>query len=229
MTLKLDLRSHVSRNTLRQTRRRSSDAYGNQAGQRPAHFCRLRRTKGPFDGFFEFFEIGRGYGEPYQIPAKDLTRIKMFPEAFPLPTLGTVHAEGVVQLAANTPRLCLTMFVAPCPTTRRRHGLTGLGQSLYCNAACSPTRMSARAMMFCRHRDVAAGDLHGGGAGIRYAGRQVADHGAVGATHVNRRGAALATKRLHAPIVQGARLGSTPKLELVMDGNVAAPILLPSQ
>src|SRR3981189_797557 len=28
MTLKLDLRSHASRNTTRQTRRRSSDAYG---------------------------------------------------------------------------------------------------------------------------------------------------------------------------------------------------------
>jgi len=30
MTLKLDLRSHASRNTLRQTRRRSSDAYGHR-------------------------------------------------------------------------------------------------------------------------------------------------------------------------------------------------------
>jgi hypothetical protein len=61
--------------------------------------------KGPFSGSSEFFEVRRGYADPEQIPLKDFKRIKVFPEEFAAPTIGTVHADGVVQLDSDTHRL----------------------------------------------------------------------------------------------------------------------------
>jgi hypothetical protein len=71
----------------------------------PHIFVDFRGAKGPFAGSFEFMEVRRGYGEPEQIPLKDFERVKIFPDSFPAPTIGTVHAEGTVQLDQDTHRL----------------------------------------------------------------------------------------------------------------------------
>jgi hypothetical protein len=61
--------------------------------------------KGPFSGSHEFLEVRRGYGDPEQIPLQDFKRMKVFPDEFAAPAIGTVHAVGAVKLDADTHRL----------------------------------------------------------------------------------------------------------------------------
>jgi hypothetical protein len=60
---------------------------------------------GPFAGFRDFLEVRRGYGDPETILLDGFERIKVFPETFASPIIGTIHAEGAVQLDADTHRL----------------------------------------------------------------------------------------------------------------------------
>jgi hypothetical protein len=71
----------------------------------PHIFVDFQSGKGPFSGFYEFLEVRRGYGEPETIPVKGLERVKIFPENFPAPTIGTVYPEGAITLDPDIHRL----------------------------------------------------------------------------------------------------------------------------
>jgi hypothetical protein len=71
----------------------------------PHIFADFGSGKGPFSSSFEFFEVRRGYGAPEKIPLQGFKRIKVFPDKFAAPTIGTVHAESAVQLDEDTHRL----------------------------------------------------------------------------------------------------------------------------
>jgi hypothetical protein len=63
MTLKLDLRSHASRNTTRQTRRRSSDAYAFSEGKTPLQIMAMgHRSSVRLDIGFEVSAFVKGFG-----------------------------------------------------------------------------------------------------------------------------------------------------------------------
>jgi hypothetical protein len=81
------------------------DEKGISPDKYPHIFIDFQGSKGPFTGFFEFFEVRRGYGDPEIIPLKGFNRVKSFPESFPTPAIGTVHADGVVQLNQDMHRL----------------------------------------------------------------------------------------------------------------------------
>ncbi|KRR14930.1 hypothetical protein CQ12_32345 [Bradyrhizobium jicamae] len=71
----------------------------------PHIFVDFQNHKGPFSGSHDFLEVRHGYSEPERISLKEFKRIKVFPEEFSTPTIGTVHVDGVVQLDSDTHRL----------------------------------------------------------------------------------------------------------------------------
>jgi hypothetical protein len=71
----------------------------------PHIFVDFSGGKGPFTSFSDFLEVRRGYGDPEKIMLDGFKRVKMFPETFASPTIGTIHAEGAVQLDADTHRM----------------------------------------------------------------------------------------------------------------------------
>ena len=80
------------------------DDKGIQPNNCPHIFADFSSGKGPFTGVSEFLEIRHGYGDPERIMLDDFKRVKTFPETFASPTIGTIHAEGVVALDADTHR-----------------------------------------------------------------------------------------------------------------------------
>jgi hypothetical protein len=81
------------------------DEKGISPDKYPHIFVDFQGIKGPFSGSFEFLEVRRGYGDPEKIYINDFERVKIFPESFPPPPIGTVYPEGAIQLDQDLHRL----------------------------------------------------------------------------------------------------------------------------
>jgi hypothetical protein len=61
--------------------------------------------RGPFAGHFEYIKIGRGdFGGGSKIGLRDWKRIRIFPDTFGNPIIGTVHLDRTLKLDADTYR-----------------------------------------------------------------------------------------------------------------------------